>query len=89
MENKFNVNYQELINILIERSSFLKKVDYYLPEETQYAIDRIQVALDEYKNRVEKFQKEHSLEGLKPFSTEWYKAKTNGSIDSIKVNKDN
>lgn len=58
---KFDIWQYELAEILIKRANALKDVSWYLELETQIAIDNVESVLNEYKERVKKFQKERPM----------------------------
>lgn len=62
MSKKFDIYKDELVDILIKRAQGLKTVNWYLILETQNAIDKVEEVLNEYKERVRKYQEEHPFE---------------------------
>lgn len=61
MAKNFDVGWDELVDVLTKRAARLKTVRYDLPLESHHAIANVQEALDEYKARAEKYQKEHPI----------------------------
>lgn len=61
MSKKFEVYKNELVDILIKRAHRLSDTDWYLPLESERAVENVQIALDEYKRRMKEFQEENPI----------------------------